>query len=87
MAATKLTLRIEKELIDRAKEHSRRTGRSVSRLVEDYFRSFEGTPASPASESPVVDSLRGLLRGSRLDENDHRGVASDVLDVTLARHS
>lgn len=72
MAATKLTLRIDDELIDRAKAHSRRTGRSVSRMVEDYFRSITGEEPSAPSQSPIVDSLRGLLRGSDLDEKDYR---------------
>jgi hypothetical protein len=72
MTATKLTLRIDDELIDRAKEHSRRTGRSVSRLVGDYFRSMTGEELSEPTKSPIVDSLHGLLRGSDLDEEDYR---------------
>ena len=35
---TKLTLRLDDELIREAKEYSQETGKSVSRLVEDYFR-------------------------------------------------
>jgi hypothetical protein len=72
MTATKLTLRIDDELIDRAKEHSRRTGRSVSRLVEDYFRAISEEEPSVPTKSPIVDSLHGLLRGSDLDEDDYR---------------
>jgi len=72
MTAIKLTLRIDEELLERAKQHSRRTGRSVSRLVEDYFRFITGEEPSAPPKSPIVDSLRGLLRGSDLDEEAHR---------------
>ncbi|MBE0418315.1 MAG: hypothetical protein IBX63_11175 [Coriobacteriia bacterium] len=34
---TKLTLRLDEDLIRRAKRHSARSGKSVSRLVADYF--------------------------------------------------
>jgi len=60
---TKLTLRPEDSLIVRAKEHARRSGRSVSQLVADLFvgqhcpqhcpchvsRSFEVAQGSPGS--------------------------------------
>ena len=34
---TKLTLRIDEDLIKRAKTYSRQTGKSVSQLVADYL--------------------------------------------------
>jgi hypothetical protein len=34
---TKLTLRIDEELIERAKSYAHRSGKSVSRLVSDYL--------------------------------------------------
>lgn len=68
---SKLTLRLDSELIRQAKEHSRRTGRSVSRMVADYFAALDETP--PAEElPPVVRSLKGILRGAELDEGSYR---------------
>ncbi len=34
---TKLTLRMDNDLIESAKEHSAKTGKSVSRFVSDLF--------------------------------------------------
>ena len=71
---TKLTLRLDDELIDQAKDYAARSGKSVSQVVADYFRLLPpakaqtGTPAS----TPLTDSLRGLLRGAALDEEDFR---------------
>lgn len=70
---TKLTLRINDELIDRAKAYARRSGKSVSQLVADYL---EMLPEPERSQSrpltPIVASLRGVLAGSGLDEEDYR---------------
>ena len=73
---TKLTLRLEQRLIRRAKVYARRTGKSVSELVADFFRRLDA-PADEASQrvvvqSPAVQSLVGALAGARLDEADYR---------------
>ena len=38
---TKLTLRLDDQLIRKAKDYSDRSGKSVSRLVADYFSLIE----------------------------------------------
>ncbi len=68
---TKLTLRLDDELIGRAKRHSAKSGKSVSKLVSDYF-SLIDADSSPAEVTPRVHSLRGVLAGSGLDERDYR---------------
>ncbi|WP_396191232.1 DUF6364 family protein [Flavobacterium sp.] len=37
---TKLTLSLEKEVIEKAKIYAKGTGRSLSEMVENYFRSL-----------------------------------------------
>jgi hypothetical protein len=72
---TKLTLRLEQRLIRRAKAYARRTGKSVSALVAEFFTRLEQDPeagASGSAPSPAVQSLVGALRGARLDEDDYR---------------
>jgi len=69
---TKLTLRLERELIERAKKVAREKGKSVSRMVADYFRTLESTPTRDVEIGPLTRSLRGVLRGSGADEEDHR---------------
>ena len=68
---TKLTVRLDEELIARAKRHSADTGRSVSQLVADFFSLIEAQ--EPGVEiTPRVRALRGVLAGSGLDEGDYR---------------
>ncbi|HKH46610.1 MAG TPA: DUF6364 family protein [Thermoanaerobaculia bacterium] len=70
---TKLTLRIDDELIDRAKSYARRSGKSVSQLVADYLEMLPELGRRQSRPStPIVESLRGVLAGSGLDEEDYR---------------
>lgn len=59
---TKLTLRLDDRLIRKAKRYSARNGKSISRLVADYFdllESGDGPPVEPLSDR--VRSLVGVL--------------------------
>ena len=70
---TKLTLRIEEEVIERAKSYARQSGKSVSQLVSDYLEMLpERRQRQPRPITPVVQSLLGVLAGSGLDEQDYR---------------
>ena len=71
---TKLTLRLDDELIDQAKDYAARSGKSVSQVVADYFRLLPHGKAQTGTPSgtPLTESLRGLLRGVALDEEDFR---------------
>lgn len=70
---TKLTLRLEDQLIEQAKSYAAQAGKSVSQIVAEYFRllTSEKTKLSQSS-SPITKSLRGLLRESELDEKDYK---------------
>ena len=69
---TKLTLRVDKALIARAKREAQHRGRSVSKMVAEYFRSL-GEEAGPADTlPPVTASLFGLLRIAPVSEKDYR---------------
>jgi len=70
-AAQAVWLRLDDELIGRAKRHSARSGKSVSKLVSDYFALIDDEPSATAV-TPRVRSLRGALAGSGLDEGDYR---------------
>ena len=62
---TKLTLRMEEKLIDKAKSYAKRSGKSVSQLVADFFSVLETTHKGKTDElSPKVRSLKGVLKGS-----------------------
>ena len=68
---TKLTLRMDDALIERAKLYSDRSGKSLSRLVSEFFSAIDA-PSRPADITPRVRSLVGALSGSPLDEDDYR---------------
>jgi hypothetical protein len=69
---TKLTLRIEKELVQKAKRHSRKAGKSVSKLVSDYFRIIDAKEQGEDDLTPWARSLLGALKGHDLSEDDYR---------------
>ena len=75
---TKLTLRLEQNLIDRAKAYSRRSGKSVSQLVADYFALMDTPDQQQSSElTPLVRSMKGSLRDADLSEEDYRRYLSE----------
>lgn len=63
---TKLTLRLDAHLIRRAKRFAKRSGKSVSTVVADFFTALEAPPDDPASLPPKVQSLHGALVNARL---------------------
>lgn len=70
---TKLTLRLDDELIRSAKRYSNETGKSLSQMVGDYFALIAARDARESSMvSPRVRSLVGALKGATVDEEDYR---------------
>jgi hypothetical protein len=71
---TKLTLRLEDNLVRRAKSYARRSGKSVSGLVADFFALLGPSAGKKAEEelTPAVRSLVGALGGARVSEEDYR---------------
>jgi hypothetical protein len=70
---TKLTLRLEDQLIRRAKSYARRSGRSVSELVADLFARLSVPEATPPCDlSPIVRRLVGALAGRKVSKSDYR---------------
>jgi len=71
--ATKLTLRIDEELITRAKVYAKRSGKSVSRLVADFFSLLSpDIEEEPYKTTPKIQSLHGLLRDATMDFEDYK---------------
>jgi len=67
----KLTLSVDERVVNVAKRYAARQGTSVSRLVEDYLALISRT-ADVSEDTPVLNRVYGLLKGSRLDERDYR---------------
>jgi hypothetical protein len=65
---TKLTLKLDQEVIERTKRYAERRGVSLSEMVESYFMGITGKEAvRPAPGGPVAE-LAGLLRGMKIEE-------------------
>jgi hypothetical protein len=70
---TKLTLRLEEQLIEQAKSYAAQAGKSVSQIVAEYFTLLTSRKKNTSPPStPITQSLRGLLRESKLDEKDYK---------------
>jgi hypothetical protein len=70
---TKLTLRLDQGLVRRAKAHSKRTGKSVSKIVADYFAVLETSVESEDMDiTPLVRSLKGVLRCGKVEQKDYK---------------
>lgn len=76
---TKLTLTIEKEVIEVAKEYAKEKGQSLSEMVENYFKlvTVSRRKIKENQLSPKVKKLRGIIK---TDENiDYKQTLTDEL--------
>ena len=70
---SKLTLRIEDELVTKAKKIARQRGKSLSRLVSEYFSFItSGNETAHLDLPPHVKSIYGSLSDSQIDESDYK---------------
>jgi hypothetical protein len=74
---TKLTLRLDEDLIQKAKRYSDASGKSLSKLVADYFALIEtARDENRAVLPPKVRALLGALApasgSSPADEREYR---------------
>ncbi|GAB6094243.1 hypothetical protein JCM14469_04950 [Desulfatiferula olefinivorans] len=75
---TKLTLRLDEQLIQSAKQHAQSLGKSVSQMVADYFYTLDKTSRSSGGTiTPRVKSLRGALKDKGLGEEDYKTYLED----------
>lgn len=70
--ATKLTLTMDERVIEKAKKYASKRGRSLSHLVENYFKLLvnESGRESEVEKSPTVTRLKGILKSK--DTRDYK---------------
>ena len=66
---SKLTLSIDDQVVQRAKQYAKERGTSVSALVEGYLDTVS-RPLKPVEDPPVLREIRGILRKG--DREDYR---------------
>lgn len=69
---TKLTLRMDQEVIACAKHEAGKRGKSVSQMVAEYFGSLKAAPGGETAYPPITASLLGALRGKSVSERDYK---------------
>jgi hypothetical protein len=62
--ATKLTLTVDKSVIDEAKKYAKSSGRSLSNIIEEYLKSLalKQERVEELGISPLVKSLWGSVQ-------------------------
>lgn len=69
----KLTLRLDEGLIRKMKRISKKSGKSLSQMVADYFSLIgQDLDADQKELTPRVRTLVGALADSELSEDDYR---------------
>jgi hypothetical protein len=78
---TKLTLRLDADLIEQAKQYAEKVGKSVSQMVADYFsflsKNSEAQKVHEEKLSPAVRSLFGVLKGKAVNKDTYRRYLED----------
>jgi len=70
---TKLTLRLDDHLIASAKEYSAKTGKSVSKIVSDFFVIIKNEKLKENNSiTPLVQSLKGVLKNTDVSKSDYK---------------
>jgi hypothetical protein len=69
---TKLTLRLDDQLVKQAKTYAEKSGKSVSQLVADYFSLLNASASSKSEITPSVRRLKGVLKKSKADVQDYQ---------------
>jgi hypothetical protein len=74
---TKLTLKMKKSIIDRAKKYAHNRETSLSKLVEKYLETITSPAGQKEDISPLVRSISGVIR---LPEDfDHKEIYRNAL--------
>jgi len=69
---TKLTLNIDKEIIEEAKSYAKSHRVSLSKLIENYLNSLTRETKKKSSVSALVESLTGIIPSDYDEKKDYR---------------
>lgn len=58
----KLTLKLNKQIIDRAKQYARQKNLSLSKIIENYLQFLTEEKRKSETISPLVKSLSGVIK-------------------------
>jgi hypothetical protein len=70
---TKLTLKLDKAIIQSVKKYAHNNNKSLSKLVELYFRNLVSDDDKKMKYSPLVEELSGVISEEDLQGIDYVG--------------
>ncbi len=82
--STKLTLTVDGDVIDSAKEYARKHKRSLSNIIEEYLKSLTGQ--SKQEEKPDLSAIVKELKGSVRDPNPDKSYKELLADSLVDKH-
>ena len=68
---TKLTLKLDQSVIQSVKQYAEKNNRSLSKLVEDYFRNLISENEPKRRFSPLVEELSGVISEQDISNIDY----------------
>ena len=74
---TKLTLKLEQEIIEKAKEYAKSRKTSLSKLIENYLQKITSQNEGNEKITPLVKSLSGIIDLPK--DFDHKDGYADFL--------
>ncbi len=66
---SKLTLKLNKNVIEQAKQYAKKNNISLSKMIENYLQAVTTRKDDKLKISPLVDSLTGVIE---LDKKDYK---------------
>ena len=79
---TKLTIKLDNNVISRAKKYAKQTRTSLSKMIESYLDSVTKPYANDIKITPLVKSLSGVI--SLPEDYDHK---KDYTDYLIQKYS
>ncbi len=78
---TKLTLNLDKDIIEKAKQYAKVNHKSLSQLVESYFKFlFEKNEEDKNQYSSLVNDLSGIINYEEINEKE------EYLNYLMEKH-
>lgn len=81
---TKLTLTVDDEVIESAKEYAKRNKRSLSNIVEEYLKSLSESKSS--NRNLKLSNLVRELKGSVKDPDPTKSYKELLTDALIEKH-
>jgi predicted CopG family antitoxin len=81
---TKLTLTVDQDVIESAKEYAKKNQRSLSNIIEEYLKSL--TETRNTKRKPKLSKIVKALKGSVKDPDSTKSYKEILADALIEKH-